>query len=119
MLTLRLMQLIAVMLALASICASAQTQQPAVRADTAESSATGAITGRVVNENGQPLPGAAVQIRAIGATGPGQTTNTDREGEFRVNGLDRATYVVTASMPAYTPPPRDQATAATYHVGDS
>ncbi len=120
MLTLRAIQLILIVVALASRCALAQAQQPAARTDAGESAAPGAITGRVVNENGQPLQGAVVQIRALGANGTGQTTNTDREGEFRVNGLDRATYMVTASLPAYTPAPRDPSSAApTYHVGDS
>jgi len=108
-----------VVLALTSLCVLAQTQQPAVRTETAETSATGAITGRIVNENGQPLPGAFVQVRAVGGNGLGQTTTTDREGEFRLNNLDRATYVVNASMPAYTPAPRDPSTPApTYHLGD-
>ena len=120
MFMLRAIQLILVVMVLASVCALGQTQQPPVKTDSDTSAATGAISGRVVNENGQPLQGAIVQIRAFGANGPGQIASTDREGEFRVNGLDRATYVVSASMPAYTPAPRDQATAApTYHIGDT
>src|SRR5689334_14961287 len=116
MLMLRAIQMIVVVV-LALICALGQTQQPVNRGETAE---PGAITGRVVNENGQPLQGALVQIRAIGSSVRPQVTSTDREGEFRVTGLDRATYMVTASIPAYTPAPRDQSTPApTYHVGDS
>lgn len=119
MLRLRMVQLI-VVLALTSLCALAQTQQPAIRTEAGDSPATGAIRGRVVNENGQPVQGAAVQIRAIGGSGPGQMALTDREGEFRVSNLDRATYIVSASMPAYTPAPRDPGTAApTYRIGDS
>ena len=119
MLTLRLIRVM-VVLGLASLCVLAQTQQPSVRTETAEPAATGAITGRVVNENGQPLPGAVVQVRAVGANGPGQTTSTDREGEFRVINLDRATYVLNAVMPAYTPAPRDPSTPApTYRIGDT
>ena len=118
MLTLRLIRVV-VVLALTSLCALAQPQQPPLRTETAEPAATGAITGRVVNENGQPLPGVLVQVRAVG-NGRGQMTSTDREGEFRVNNLDRATYAVDAVMPAYTPAPRDPSTPApTYRIGDT
>jgi hypothetical protein len=116
---LRVVQLI-VVVTLASLCAVSQTQQPPMRSEANEPPTTGAITGRVVNENGQPVQGALVQIRAIGGNGQGQMATTDREGEFRVSNLDRATYIVSASMPAYTPAPRDPSTAApTYRIGDS
>jgi hypothetical protein len=103
----------------AAVCVMGQAQEPAVKNDAPSS---GAITGRVLNENGQPLPGAFVQARAVGGlSGPGQSTSTDREGEFRFTGLDRGEYVVAAAMPAYTPAPRDPASGPqpTYRVGDS
>ena len=119
MLMLRVLQVL-IVVALAGFCALAQAQQPPVRTETAEQPATGTIKGRVVNENGQPVQGALVQIRAIGSNGQGQIVTTDRGGEFRVGSLDRATYIVSASMPAYTPAPRDPATPApTYHIGDT
>src|SRR5689334_24511954 len=104
----------------AAVCALGQTEQQPVRNESSD--ATGAITGKVVNENGQPLPGAVVQIHAVGGNGSGQsTTATNREGEFRVTGLDRASYVVSATMPAYTPQTRDPSLPPqpTYHLGDS
>src|SRR5690349_15719981 len=104
----------------AALCAMGQTQQPAVKPETSDST-TGAITGKVINENGQPLAGALVQVRAAGGNGPGQMVNTNREGEFRADGLDRGSYLVMASSPTYTPQLRDLATiqSATHHVGDS
>jgi len=106
-----------VLLMSATVCALGQTQQPR----TESGDATGAISGKVVNENGQRLPGAVVQIRAVGGNGPGQTTATNREGEFRASGLDRAWYIVSATMPAYTPQPRDPSLPQqpTYNLGDS
>jgi len=106
---------------LAALCVMGQTQEPAVKKEKAEASAPGAITGRVINENGQPLPGAFVQARTVGGNGLGQTTTSDREGEFRFTGLDRGEYIVGAALPAYTTAPRDPLAPLqpTYHVGDS
>src|ERR1043166_239624 len=107
--------------ALTALCVTAQTQQAPIKKEIAGTPDTGAITGKVVNENGQPLAGALVQARAVGATTVGQLTTADREGEFHFTNLDRAAYVVTASSPAYTPAPRDTSSTAqpTYHIGDS
>lgn len=112
---------IVVMLLLTSLSAVGQTQQPSSTDEASEVATTGAITGRVVNENGQPLPNAAVFIRAFGSTGQGRGTTTDNEGTFQSSGLDRVAYSISASVPAYTAPPRDpDSTQATYYrVGDS
>jgi hypothetical protein len=103
----------------AAICALGQTLQPPPKTETSD--VTGAITGKVISDNGQPLQGALVQVRAVNGTGAGQMTFTNREGEFRVDGLDRASYVVSAMMPTYTPQPRDPSTTQqpSYHIGDS
>ena len=105
----------------AALWALGQTQQQSIKTETADSPATGAITGKVLNENGQPLTGALVQVRPVNGTGPGQMANTNREGGFRVSDLDRGSYVVTASMPAYVPQPGDLSATQqpTYHIGDS
>ena len=105
----------------AALCALAQTSRPAAKTETSDSLAIGAITGKVLNENGQPLAGALVQVRAVSGTGPGQVTNTNREGEFRADGLDRGSYVVMPSMPAYVLQPPDPSTtqSPTYRIGDS
>jgi hypothetical protein len=70
---------------------------------------TGDITGKVVNEHGQPLANARVYVRPIGSSTQPHTTNTDREGKFKVTGLERAAYRVLASLPAYI-----SATSATW-----
>ena len=87
-----------------------------------EPSKTGAITGRVVDEEGQPLPNARVSVLpSEGGRRPGGRISTDREGTFKVTGLDPIPYQVYVDMPAYirvsdeqSGPPRRQ-----YKVGDS
>ncbi len=61
-----------------------------------------AITGRVIGESGQPLPGVNIFISAVGASS-GQQTATDSEGNFRAQGLDPGTYRLFANAPAYVP----------------
>jgi hypothetical protein len=69
-------------------------------------SLTGAISGRVATEDGQPVPRATVSITASGKTNSPMTVNTDEEGNFRAEGLDAAAYVVSASAPGYVARPR-------------
>jgi carboxypeptidase family protein len=69
---------------------------------------TGAISGRVVTEDGQPVPRAAVSITASGKTDRRVSVNTDEEGNFRAEGLDAAAYVVSASAPGYVFRPRNE-----------
>src|SRR5258705_5841469 len=91
---------IVVILLLTSLSAVGQTQKPSSE-ETTEVSKIGAITGSVVNENGQPLPDASVSIRAFNSVGPGGGVITDRGGTFQLDGLDRVAYLVSASFPAY------------------
>src|SRR5215217_4129406 len=111
-------KLIAVSVLLMTSCLVVWAQAPWPTAKTQDEPAIGAIDGKVVNENGQPLPGASVLIRAVNSQ-TGRTTTSDVEGNFRVNGLARALYTVSANVPAYTTVPSDP-TARTYHrIGDS
>ena len=82
--------------------------------------APGTISGRVVNENGQPLPNALVSVRR-GNTPNAATATTDREGAFQVDGLDPGAYTVSAFAPSYTTPPREDSNTPppTYRPGDS
>jgi carboxypeptidase family protein len=84
-------------------------------------SSKGSINGRVVDQNGQPLANAAVSVRSYGSTSPGVTAMTDREGNFKVDGLDHLAYLVTASLPSYIAAPRDPDTTPIgfFRVGDS
>jgi hypothetical protein len=79
------------------------------------------ITGRVINESGQPLAGVSIFVRTVGASS-GQQTATDSEGNFKAQGLDPGTYQLFANLPAYIPdpPPGDASIPATYYrPGDS
>jgi len=108
----------AILLVLTSFCTQAQQQSTAVARP--DEPATGTISGRVVNENGQPLSGATVAVRPVGIATPGRTAVTDSEGKFQVSALDPAAYSVSAWLPAYTSAPPDSDTAAAYYrVGDS
>ena len=108
-------------LVLTSLSAGGQSQRSTSADEAAEVATTGAIRGRVVNENGQALHDAAVSIRAYGIGGPGQTLTTNRDGTFEASGLDRLVYQISASVPAYTTQPRDpdSTEATSYRVGDS
>jgi hypothetical protein len=93
------------------LCIAAHAQVPATN--------TGTITGRVVNESGQPLAGASLYVRMVNSTYTPRTTNTDGEGNFRVNGLEPGLYNISAQAPAYTIP-FDPTTPPTYYrIGDS
>ena len=85
-----------------------------------EEAKTGSITGRVVNESGQPLPGVPVSARLAGYTLGIRTVTSNLEGNFQINGLDPAVYYVTANAPAYIIPPIDPDTPQpVYRIGDS
>ena len=106
---------------LSSLCVTAQTQQPNAPTDKGETSESAAITGRVVNENGQPLQNAVVSLNPVSG-GTTQFVATDREGNFTLEGLEsKLSYYVNASMPAYTELPRGSRNTPppTYRVGDS
>ena len=80
---------------------------------------TGEITGKVVNESGQPLAGAALFVRALNSVGNARTATTDADGNFRVTGLEPALYSVTSITPAYTMPPSDASGPTYYRIGDT
>lgn len=110
-----------VTLVLTATCAIGQTQQPADRNDGSETRKAGTITGRVINENGQPLSNVSVWVRDATRPDPGQNVTTDRDGAFKVSGLqDNVRYSVFASMASYISQPREPAAEQNqYRVGDS
>src|SRR5690242_11698210 len=67
---------------------------------------TGTISGRVINEKGQPIYEAGVTIRAFGAIRPSGSTITDRDGNFQFSGLSPVVYFLNALFPAYASAPR-------------
>jgi hypothetical protein len=95
----------------------ASGQQTAPEATPAESHA---ITGRVVSESGQSLPGVSVSaFRSDGSSGPRTATNS--EGYFNLQGLDPGLYRLSASLPGYVIqiPQLDPTNTALYRPGDS
>ncbi|HEU4871717.1 MAG TPA: carboxypeptidase-like regulatory domain-containing protein [Pyrinomonadaceae bacterium] len=87
-----------------------------------EASKNDSITGRVVDQSGQPLPNARVSVVPAQGGRPSGRTYTDREGSFKVTGLDPVPYRVHADMPAYilsTEEPQFGPSARQYKVGDS
>lgn len=70
-----------VLLALSALTANAQT---------------GSLTGKVLDETGQPLPGASVQIKSIG-----KSTITDVGGNYKLTGLNNGQFTVVASFIGY------------------
>ena len=98
-----------------SLCASAQrASEPATAKAESKS---GAITGRVVNENGQPHVNVNVWVRPNTPEGiPVTQTTTNRNGVFKVSGLENGSYNVSAAVPACIPKPSN--TPLTYKDGE-
>ena len=105
-----------VLLLFISAPVTGQTTQPA------NDQKTDSITGRVVDERGQPLPNARVSAVPVQGGRPGGRTSTDREGTFKLAGLDPVPYRIYVEMPAYirTSDERESGpSAGQYKVGDS
>ena len=84
------------------------------------SARTGAISGRVVNENGQPVSHAAIFVGSPTDSTQGRASSTDDNGNFQVSSLDALVYTVSASAPTYVTAPRDpEALPSYYRIGDS
>ena len=95
----------AFLILLFAFCVCAQTRQPASAKVETKS---GVITGRVVNENGEPHVNAIVFVRPDTPEGqPVAQTTTNREGVFKLSGLARGSYTVSAAVPAHLPKPLD------------
>jgi hypothetical protein len=81
---------------------------------------TGAITGRVVSDTGQPIPHATVFVGAPMNQVQSRISMTDDNGEFQVDGLDASIYTLSASSPGYFLTPRDpEGLPSYYRIGDS
>lgn len=68
------------------------------------------ITGKFVNESGQPIPNAVVFAIPEGKANELVSMGTDREGAFKFSGLDGVPYYLSASMPSYLNPMLDPCT---------
>lgn len=101
-------------------CASALAQQPSPTPESSSEVATGAITGQVVNERGEPMPGASIFFRPLGAPTGGRSTAADSEGRFRINGLEPSLYLITGYVPAYvSQTPEFEPSLNYYRIGDN
>src|SRR5437762_2780235 len=97
-----------VMMGLMAIATIAQQQQQRASESTM-------ITGRVLNESGQPVPGINIRWTLVSGS-RGQQTTTDSEGNFKIQGLDGGIYRINASAPGYV---SDAPNTAFYHPGES
>ena len=105
-----------IMILLAPLLTTAQTQTPI-----AETSKSGSISGKVVNERGEPLPNARVSVQAVGAVRSRANALTDRDGTFRGEGMEPVPYQINVWMPAYISQPSEteEPREKQYQVGDS
>jgi hypothetical protein len=65
----------------------------------------GAITGRVVDENGEPVEGVNVFVEGGTTRGIPLTASTDEKGQFRLGGLEAGRYRVKARPISQSVPP--------------
>jgi len=100
-------------------CATAKAQQQTPSPETSPES-NGTITGSIVNERGEPMPGASVFVRPLAAPNAGRSTSADAEGRFRVTGLEPGLFLITGYSPAYVfQPPEFDSSPTYFRVGDS
>lgn len=82
----------------------------------------GAISGRVVSEDGTGLPNVTVLLNTVSGSRSGQpkTTVTDEEGRFRITDLPYARYTVFPQpFGGYVPPIPEPGMLAEYVPGDN
>jgi Carboxypeptidase regulatory-like domain len=99
------------------LIARGQTSNGAPAQKAAEQRAS-SIAGRVVDESGQPMPNAIVNIFGTSKQPAHRTINTDEDGKFRVDDLPPGLYSVLAQVRGYVPA-RDQRDPVYYRPGDS
>ncbi|MGI9105972.1 MAG: carboxypeptidase regulatory-like domain-containing protein [Pyrinomonadaceae bacterium] len=89
---------------------------------TGERQKTGAITGRVVGEDGLPLPNVRVStFKTGGAPNSAVNATSDGDGKFALSNLAFGSYLLNTFAPGYTPelePTGDPATRTYYRAGD-
>lgn len=64
---------------------------------------TGAIEGKVIDDEGAPLPSAQVKLSSPKLIGGIQIKTTDESGKFRFVLLPPGMYVLEATLPGFTP----------------
>lgn len=80
---------------------------------------TGAITGRIMSDDGAPVAGATVSLGIVTNTPQtGRSATTDAEGNFVFRDLAARSYRLFASLPGYVTD-FDSVNSAYYHIGDN
>ncbi len=75
---------------------------PAVNQGDSTKRRESSITGRLIDELGQPIPSAAVFVRKVGAqSNVSRSIGSDQDGKFRADDLTSGAYSVSANVPAY------------------
>ncbi len=69
----------------------------------AQSKETGAIQGKVIDENGRPIPGVTVIIRGNRLIGGPRTAVTDSRGRYRFPALPPGRYEIEAKLEGFNP----------------
>jgi hypothetical protein len=114
---------ILLVICLANIGLGQQAPNAGVQEERAQGKAKGAITGRVVGEDGRPLSDVVIHIYRSYARvpGPPQSASTDTDGRFRFTELDSGLYNVRATLAGFNEPdaPTDFNDAVLYRLGDS
>jgi outer membrane receptor protein involved in Fe transport len=67
----------------------------------AQSKTTGALTGKVTDESGAPLPGVSVEIRGSTLIGGARNLVTDKGGRFRLPEIPPGIYEVTVALQGF------------------
>ncbi|HEV7519421.1 MAG TPA: TonB-dependent receptor [Thermoanaerobaculia bacterium] len=67
----------------------------------AQSKTTGALTGKVTDDSGAPLPGVSVEIRGSTLIGGARTLVTDKAGRFRLPEVPPGSYDVTVTLQGF------------------
>ncbi|HSE22536.1 MAG TPA: carboxypeptidase-like regulatory domain-containing protein [Pyrinomonadaceae bacterium] len=96
----------------------AQTSAPPNSQSLSAEVQSGSITGQVVGERGQPLPGASISIQPINGLQQ-RIATSDTSGNFKVTNLDPRLYRVSVSLPGYTIDQPSRTEPPVYRIGEN
>jgi hypothetical protein len=100
-----------------SLMACAQAKNETAPQETKARSAN-AIAGRVFNESGQPMPNGIVYVTGTGKQPTRRAISLEEDGRFRVDGLPRGVYHVSAQVRGYVLA-SEPGEPASYRPGDT
>jgi hypothetical protein len=102
------------------LASTSWAQQPPAGVAKLPDRPSGTMAGRVMNSAGEPLVGAVAYVAPVGGNGTSQSAAVDRDGNFKVDGLETGIYRASASMPGYfVTPTLTGAEPNYYRPGDS